>query len=68
MPVIRSQPGEIARFSSTYVLRGHYGEDLGLAVWCNAGERLPLTAVAVEHEAPACFIPVDESAEVIQAA
>ena len=68
MPVLLHQPGEVARFSSTYALRGHYGEDLGLAVWCNAGERLPLIVVAVEHEAPASYVLVDDSIEGVRAA
>jgi hypothetical protein len=68
MPVVLEKPGGYARYSSTYVLRGHYGEDLGVAVWCKAGDRLPLVVVAVEHEEPVSFVPVDETPVIAQAA
>jgi hypothetical protein len=68
MPIVRSQPGEVARFSSTYALVGHYGEPVGVAVWRNAGERLPLVAVAVEHEPPVWYVLADRSAVDVLAA
>jgi hypothetical protein len=62
------KPGGYARYSSTYVLRGHYGEDLGVTVRCKAGDRLPLVVVAIEHEEPVSFVPVDDLPQVAQAA
>jgi hypothetical protein len=68
MPVVLEKPGGHARYSSSYVLRGHYGEDLGVTVWCEAGDRLPLVVLAAEHEEPISFVAVDGPLATVQAA
>jgi hypothetical protein len=66
MPVVRFQPGEQAPDSGTYVLKGHYGEDTGVAVRVDKGERLPLATAAVEY--PLWFVLAGEPVEATKAA
>jgi hypothetical protein len=66
MPVVRFNPGEAVRISGTYALYGHYGEPSEVAVWREAGERLPLMTAAVEG--PLWFVLVGISNETAIAA
>jgi hypothetical protein len=66
MPVVRFEPGNIAPDSGTYVLKGHYGEDTGVAIRLDRGERLPLATAAVEY--PLWYVLVGEPTSNLQAA
>jgi hypothetical protein len=59
-PIERTEPGELAKCSTWYSIDGHYGEHSGVAVWSNAGERLP-EVVATELELPLWYTPVEVS-------
>ncbi len=48
MPIRRYEPGETVPFRGKYVLVGHYGEPAGVAVWLDAGDRLPFATAAIE--------------------
>jgi hypothetical protein len=53
----RHEPGEIVSFTTQYALVGHYGEPTMVALWLNAGERLPL-ATASDVEPPIWYVTV----------
>lgn len=53
--LIRFEAGTTAPASGTYALVGHYGEETGFAVWCNAGEKLPLALISVQVAHPLWF-------------
>jgi hypothetical protein len=63
MALLRHQPGDIAPWTGTYVLVGHYGEATDLAaVWRNAGERLP-SFTGVADSGQFWFVQVHEANE-----
>jgi hypothetical protein len=45
-PPLRYQPGDNPPKAGKYELVDHFGERLNVAVWCKAGDSLPLVAVA----------------------
>lgn len=61
-PMMRFTPGSIAPVSSTYALVGHYGEATNIALWLDAGERLPTVASAVDF-GPLWYVQVDVANE-----
>jgi hypothetical protein len=67
MPIIRHAPGEVAPWTGTYALVGHYGECTDLAVLCRAGQRLPVVTVTTDN-GPFWFVLVDEANEGTRAA
>ena len=67
VPIQRNEPGEVARFSTTYAVVGHYGESSGIAMWRNAGERLPFV-IATDVEPPVWYVTVGIIAVIEQAA
>lgn len=62
MPVVRHYPGETAPWKGTYALVGHFGEPTSFAVWCEAGERLPVVSVAADY-GPFWFVHMSEANE-----
>ncbi len=58
MVIYRLAPGEIAPWSGSYRLVGHYGERTGRTVDREAGERLP--TVEVEDDAEMWFVLGDQ--------
>ena len=66
MAIVRYLPGEVVPGRGAYALVGHYGEPTGVAVWREAGERLPLVSAGVEY--PLWFFFVAESMEIAEAA
>jgi hypothetical protein len=46
MTILRYAPGESAPSAGMYALVGHFGEPIGVAIWCEKGAKLPLAAVA----------------------
>jgi hypothetical protein len=66
-PIVRTAPGELTVRSTWYSIDGHYGEHSGVAVWSDAGERLP-EVVAVELETPLWYTPVEVSLDVTMSA
>jgi hypothetical protein len=59
-PLERHEPLELARFSAMYAVVGCDGEPAGVAMWFNAGERLPLITVA-DVEPPLWYVMVGAS-------
>jgi hypothetical protein len=66
MPILRFRPGEIAPAEGKFELVDHFGERLNVVIWCEAGERLPLTAVAGVNRI--WFVQADEIAVAARAA
>jgi hypothetical protein len=64
MAIWRHEPGVRAPGDGMYALVGHYGEPTGFAVWCNAGDQLPLSAVAEDVATPLWFVQVGEEVSV----
>jgi hypothetical protein len=60
--IVRHQPGDLAPWTGTYVLVGHYGEATDVAVWCARGDRLPLVTIAAAF-GPLWFVHVDVADE-----
>lgn len=65
MPDLRNKPGDAVKIAGSYVLTNRNGECLGIAVWREAGERLP---VAVAAEGPVRYVLVAYATETAQAA
>lgn len=66
MAIVRYLPGEVATGRGAYALVGHYGEPTGVAMWREAGERLPLVTAEVEY--PLWFVFVVDVTEMAAAA
>jgi len=62
MPILRFYPGNIAPWSGTYALVGHYGEATTYSVRCDEGSRLPVLTVSGDHE-PFWFVFAHEANE-----
>ena len=67
MVLIRHAPGDLAPWTGTYVVVGHYGEATDFAVWCERGDRLPLVIVAADF-GPLWFVHLDVANENVRAA
>jgi hypothetical protein len=65
MPDLRNKPGDAVKIAGTYVLTSRNGECLGIAVWREVGERLP---IAVAAEGPVRYVLVANATETAQAA
>jgi hypothetical protein len=65
MPDPTYQPGDAVRIAGSYVLTSRNGKCLGIAVWREAGERLP---VAVAAEGPVRYVLVASANETARAA
>jgi hypothetical protein len=65
-PIVRYEPSEIVGFTAQYAVVGHYGESSGVALWINAGERLPLIT-AIDIEPPVWYVRIDGQLEVTAA-
>src|SRR5690348_1863627 len=61
--LLRHEPGVTAPVSGMYGLVGHFGEPAGVAVWFDAGEKLPLAVVSVEVEHPLWYVQIGSEAE-----
>jgi hypothetical protein len=68
MAIYRHEPGAATPGNGMYALVGHYGEPTGFAIWCNTGDRLPLTAVAEDVATPLWYVQIGEEASVRSAA
>jgi hypothetical protein len=66
MVIYRLAPGELAPWSGTYRLVGHYGERTDRAVAVKAGEQLPL--IEIEADSEMWFVLEDEPGEAVHAA
>lgn len=68
MVIYRLAPGEVAPWAGQYALVAEWGESLGFAIQCDAGERLP-SITAAEAES-AWYVLVGEQIpnEIAQAA
>ena len=52
VPATRYKPGDIARYTTAYLIVSNNGETPGIALWINAGERLPpITAPCIQPPA-----------------
>jgi hypothetical protein len=55
--ILRFAPGESAPSDDMYALVGHFGESIGVAIWCDKGKKLPLAVVA-EGKGPIWYCQV----------
>jgi hypothetical protein len=68
MALLRYQPGVPAPGDGMYVLVGHYGEPIGVAVWFNAGDEFPLAIANAEVAHPLWYVQIGDEASGLLAA
>jgi hypothetical protein len=66
-PQLRHEPGQVVDCTGSYNVVGHYGEPVRIALWFNAGDRLPLVAAA-DVEPPIWYVLVAVPSELSKAA
>lgn len=68
MALLRYQPGAVTPGDGMYVLVGHYGEPVGVAVWFNTGDKFPLAVVDAEVAHPLWYVQFGAEASGLLAA
>ena len=68
MTIVRFEVGAEAPRDARYALVGHFGESMGLAVWCPAGESLPSPPGDLEADRLLWYVEMAESAVPLVAA